>query len=423
MASPTSHAVLSPSSASRWLNCPPSARLNEKFIARYGQKSSPYAEEGTKAHAIGELKIRRSVYEADHMDVSRLSRLPPEEQDAYIGINEHRYCALRKEIGEVDESIERATDTYCDVIMNKYLAARERDDSTILMLEQRVDISKWAPGSFGSSDAILVSDSMLEVVDLKAGRGIKVSAVDNPQIRLYALGALQAFEALYAFQHVRMTIVQPRLDNLSEEVLAVEDLLSWAESTVAPRAKQAWLGLGAYHPGEHCRFCSAKAVCSARVAEALKMFQYGLEAPGLIPDEQIPEILPLLDDAEAWIQDIRAYAEAQAKMGQTIRGYKLVRGKRPNRTWADADEARAQLLRSGYSPGQFEETKLKPVGEIEKQLGKTAFRALLGGLVSQGDGKLILVPEDDPRKAYSSADAAFGDLAPGKEDGNERTGA
>ena len=419
---PSLHAVLGASSAHRWLVCPPSARLSEKFDKRYGRRESTYAAEGTKAHALAELKVRRELYRVDGMTVSRFSRMPEDEQRDYPGINEHRYKALREELGDIPDDMEHATDSYCDIVIERYLQAREADPSTQIFLETRLDYSKWVPSGFGTGDCIIVSDRLLEIMDYKHGKGISVSAVGNPQTRLYALGALDLFGSLYDFPAVRCTIIQPRLQNVTEEALPVSELLAWADKEVVEQAKLAWAGLGEYHPGEHCRFCSAKAVCSARVAEALKMFQYGLEAPGLIPDEQIPEILPLLDDAEAWIQDIRAYAEAQAKMGQTIRGYKLVRGKRPNRTWADADEARAQLLRSGYSPGQFEETKLKPVGEIEKQLGKTAFRALLGGLVSQGDGKLILVPEDDPRKAYSSADAAFGDLAGGEENGNEHTG-
>ena len=410
MASPTLHAVLSPSSSSRWISCPPSARLCERLEKRFDKKDSPYAREGTLAHALGELKIRNALYHADEMTTAKLSRMSQEEQEAYQGINDFRFKALREELGEVSKDVERATDTYCDVVMNKYHEARDNDPSTVLLLEQRVDLSRWVPGSFGSSDCIIVSDNLLEVCDYKNGVGIPVSAVDNPQIRLYELGAYAKYRHLYDFDQVRGTIIQPRLDSLSDETLSVAALLDWANNYVAPRAHLAWSGEGEFVTGEHCRFCAAKAICSARVAEAMKLFRYGLESPGVIPDEQIPEILATLDLAEAWISDIRNYAESQALRGQKWQGYKLVRGKRPNRKWSDPEEVKAQLLRAGYGLEQFEKHELKPPGEVEKALGKTAFRALLDGLVSQGDGRLTLVPESDKRQEYSAADADFSDL-------------
>lgn len=407
---PSLHAVLGASSAKRWLTCTPSARLCEKLTARFGAETSPYAAEGTKAHALAEIKVRRAVYEADGMTAARHSRMTPEEQETYIGINEFRFQALRDELGDIPKDMEQATDSYCDIVMEKYLRAREQDPSARLYLEQRLDYSGWVPSGFGTGDALVVSDSLLEVCDYKNGKGIPVNAVDNPQLRLYGLGAVAKFGKLYDFTSVRMTIIQPRLESVSEETLTVTALLDWAETEVREKAKQAWNGTGEFVPGEHCRFCAAKAVCSARVAQALKMFQYGLEAPGLIPDEQIPAILGLLDTAEAWIKDIRAYAETQALHGQVWPGYKLIHGKKPNRRWSDPEEVKAQLLRAGYPADQFEETKLKPVGEIEKALGKKAFNALVGGLVFQGEGKLTLVPESDKRQEYASADADFSDL-------------
>ena len=407
---PSLHAVLGASSAHRWLACTPSARLSEKFDERFGKKESTYAQEGTKAHALGELKIRRALYKVDGMTTAKLSRMSKDVRAEYPGINEHRYKALRADLGEIPDDMEHATDSYCDVVIEKLLQARDADPSAALYLETRLDYSIWVPSGFGTGDCIIVSDKLLEICDYKHGKGIPVSAVGNPQLRLYALGAWAAFHYLYNFPAVRMTIIQPRLDNLSEEVMTVEDLLHWAETEVVDKAKQAWAGTGAFVPGEHCRFCSAKAVCTARVAQGLKVFEYGLENPGVISDEQVAEILPYLDAAESWIQDIRAYAENQALHGQRIRGYKLVHGKRPNRQWSDAEEVKAQLLRSGYDPTTFEETKLKAVGTVEKLLGKAAFRALLEPLVHQGEGKLILVPESDKRQEYSSAEAAFSDL-------------
>lgn len=407
---PSLHAVLGASSAHRWLACTPSARLSEKFDQRYGRKESEYAREGTKAHALGELKIRKAVYELDGMTAAKHSRMSKAEQAAYIGINANRYKALRSEIGDLPDDLEHATDSYCDIVITKLVQAREADPSAQLLLEQRLDYSRWVPSGFGTGDAIIVSDRLLEICDFKAGKGIPVSAVDNPQLRLYGLGAFEKFCMLFSFPAVRMTIIQPRLESVTEETLSVDELLTWAETAVVERAKLAWAGTGEFVPGEHCRFCSAKAVCSARVAQGLKVFQYGLDAPGIISDEQMAEILPLLDDAAAWIQDIKTYAENQALHGQRIPGYKLVRGKRPNRTWTDTEEVEAALLRSGFPEDAFRETRLRPPGQVEKVLGKTAFQAILGPLTSQGEGKLILVPESDKRLEYSEAAAVFSDL-------------
>ena len=407
---PQLHAVLGASSAKRWLTCTPSARLGERLTSRFGSESSPYAQEGTKAHALAEIKVRKAYYAADGMTTAVYSRMSEEERDAYTGINAFRFDALRAELGEIPSDMEHATDAYCDVVMEKYLSAKERDPSTRLLLEQRLDYSAWVPSGFGTGDCVIVSDSLLEVCDYKHGMGIPVDAVDNPQLRLYGLGASAKFGQLYDFPAVRMTIIQPRLESVSEETLDREALLDWAEVEVREKAQLAWKGIGDFVPGDHCRFCPAKAVCSARVAEALKLFRYGFETPGLIPDEQVPGILETLDTAEAWIKDFRAYAEKQALNGQKFPGWKLVRGKKPNRRWADPEEVRAQLLRAGYAPGQIETTSLKPVGEIEKAIGAKAFRALVGGLVAQGEGRLTLVPESDKRLEYASADAAFADL-------------
>lgn len=407
---PQLHAVLGASSAKRWLTCTPSARLGERLTSRFGSESSPYAQEGTKAHALAEIKVRKAYYAADGMTTAVYSRMSEEERDAYTGINAFRYDALRAELGDIPSDMEHATDAYCDVVMEKYLSAKDRDPSTRLLLEQRLDYSRWVPSGFGTGDCVIVSDSLLEVCDYKHGMGIPVDAVDNPQLRLYGLGAIDKFGQLYDFPAVRMTIIQPRLESVSEETLDREALLAWVEAEVREKAQLAWKGIGDFVPGDHCRFCPAKAVCSARVAEALKLFRYGFETPGLIPDEQVPGILETLDTAEAWIKDFRAYAEKQALNGQKFPGWKLVRGKKPNRRWADPEEVRAQLLRAGYAPGQIETTSLKPVGEIEKTIGAKAFRALVGGLVAQGEGRLTLVPESDKRLEYASADAAFADL-------------
>lgn len=412
---PGAHAVLSASSAHMWLTCTPSARLSERMRQRYGEQETTYAREGTKAHALGELKIRRAIWRADKMTAAKHGAMSPSERAVYQGINTHRYNALREELvasmGEIPDDMEQATDTYCDVVMEHL----EAHTGGRLFLEQRVDYSQWAPDGFGTSDCIIVSDDLLEVIDYKNGTGVPVSAEGNPQLRLYTLGAYVKFSSLYDFQLVRYTIVQPHLSSITSEGLSVPDLLTWATDTVTPAAKLAHEGKGDFAPGEACRFCGAKAVCAARAAEALKIFDYGLAGSGELSEQQLTEILPRLDSVEEWIKDLRAYTEDRALHGQRIRGFKLVRGKRPNRAWADDEEVRAQLLRNGYGPEQYEETKLKSVGQIEKTIGAKAFRALLSGLVRQGEGRLMLVPESDPRPEYNSADAAFGDMVQSEE--------
>ena len=412
---PELHALLGASKAHQWMACTPSARLCERLERRLGTaKTTPYAAEGTKAHALGEMKVRYALWKADGMTAKKHGEMTPEQRELYAGVNVNRYKALRKELveqsGEIPPDMEKATDTYADVIMERYLRARENDPSAHLFLEQRLDYSKWVPHGFGTGDAIIVSNTILDVVDYKHGAGVWVSAVGNPQLRLYSLGALMRFYNLYDFENVRYTIVQPRMNNLSEDYISVGDLLAWAKDEVEPKARLAWEGKGELLPGEHCRFCTAKAVCSARVAEALKVFNSGLAGSGELSDEQITALLPSLDAAEAWIKDIREYTENRALAGQKFAGYKLVRGRKPNRKWISDDKVVESLLRAGYGPETFEETKLKSVGDVEKALGKPAFRALVGEYVSQGEGKLTLVPESDPRPEYNSIDAGMADL-------------
>lgn len=407
---PIYHSVLGASSAHRWLACTPSAMLAHHLSERFGTKTSAAAEEGTKAHELCELKLCRAVWELDGMTGKKLSALPKIERNAYPGINQYRFNSLRKQLGEIPEEMTQAADTYCDVVLSKLCAARAADPSAEIFIEQKLDYSHWVPDGFGTGDCIIISDAVIEVIDFKYGKGVLVDACGNPQLRLYALGAYSKFAPLCRIRNVRYTIVQPRMNNLSEETIPVEELLAWAEFEVKPKAELAHKGQGEYVTGEHCRWCPAKAICSKRVSEALQAFGYGFAQPGTLPDEMLPGILETLDVAESWIKDIRAYAEQKMLSGAPIHGWKLVHGKRPNRAWKSDEDVKAQLLRAGYTPEQFEQTKLKSVGEMEKLLGKTAFTALLSDLVAQGEGKPVLAPESDLRIAISSADAAFADM-------------
>lgn len=383
------HALLSPSAAHRWLACPPSARLHAKLTERLGETESSFAKEGTQAHALAELKLRLSNGE----------------------INQFRFDAEKKLLEPIPGEMDRATDTYVDTVLEKLYAARKVCPDARLFIEQKLDMTPWVPQCWGTSDAVIVSDQTLEVCDLKYGKGIPVNAVGNPQARLYALGAVELFGLLYAFDKVRTTIIQPRLEAVSEETLSKEDLLWWG-TEIRPEAEAAWRGEGQFNPGEHCRFCAAKAICAARAMQVMRTLSTGFDSPDVIPSENIPGILKVADVAEAWFKDIRAYAYQQAMAGDKIDGFKLVRGRAPARKWTNEDEVMDQMARAGYSKEQYlDQPKLMSVAALEKSIGKTAFKALLAPLAQQGEAPLTLVPLSDPREEYSSADMAFADLA------------
>lgn len=384
---PGIHALLSPSKAKQWLACPPSARLSAKFSERFGEQSSEYAAEGTKAHALSELKLRLELGE----------------------LNKFSFNAQKKALGEIPSEMDRYTDNYVDVVLERYYQAKKICPDAKLFVEQRLDMSDWIPGCFGTADACVVSDTILEVMDLKYGKGVPVNAVENPQARCYGLGAVHEFGDIYGFTHVRNTIIQPRLDSVTEEVLSKDELLAWGEE-IKPIAQLAWKGEGTFSPGDNCRFCAAKAVCKARAYQSFDLLTACLDTPDVLPDEVIPGILKVADTCEQWIKDVRAYALNQALLGQEWPGYKLVKGKRPSRAFRNDEEAEQQLIRAGYTPEQYMETKMKTVAQVEKLLGKRAFDALMGSLVVQGEGRLTLVPEDDKRTEFESADAAFSDM-------------
>lgn len=389
---PGSHALLSPSKSKQWLACPPSARLNAKIDERFGEQSSEYAREGTKAHALAELKLRLELGE----------------------INKFSYEAQRKTLGDIPKEMDRYTDDYFDTVMELYYMAKRTCPDTQLFVEQRLDMSPWIPGCFGTGDAVIVSDDVLVVCDLKYGKGVPVVAEGNPQARCYGLGAYNAFGAIYAFKSVRNIIIQPRLDSVTEETLPLDELLAWG-SSIAPIAEQAWRGEGEFHTGEHCRFCNARAICKARAFESFDVLTHCIDSPDVLPDELIPGLLRVADTAEAWLKDLKAYALAQALRGQEWSGYKVVRGKRPSRAFRNQEEAEQQLIRAGYTPDQYMETRMKTVAEVEKLMGKRAFDAIMSGQVVQGEGNFTLVPDDDKRVAFESADFAFADMGGGQE--------
>ena len=387
---PSAHATLPPSAAKRWCACPPSARLNQKYVSLFGDKSSEYAEEGTLAHAVAELKLRREKGE----------------------LNQFNFEAQLKALGEIPSDMDRYTDEYVDTVLTEWYAVKKIDPSAQLYIEQRLDMSEWIPECFGTSDAVIVFNGGLIVVDLKYGKGVLVEAVGNYQARIYALGAYAAVKDLYDIKQVKEVICQPRLDSVTEEILSIDDLLEWAETVIRPAAQLAWRGEGEFCSGEHCRFCNVKAICRENVLSSLSVLESMFDSPDVISDARLEQILPFLDQAEDWLKNVRAYAYSQALQGKHWRGYKLVKGRRPGRVWRDEAEVIHTLARAGYTEEQIYTTpKLKSVAELEKTLKKSAFDALVGQYVFQGDGTLTLVPESDKREEFVPIDWAFGDMA------------
>lgn len=359
----SAHALLGASSSHKWLHCTPSARLEEQFE----NTTSTFAEEGTAAHALGEYKIRTFLGES-----------------------------LERPISDYDsEELDEYTDVYLTLAIELIAKAREACTDPLILVEQRLDYACYVPEGFGTGDLIIVADGTLDIVDLKFGRGVAVSAKDNPQMKLYALGALTLFDVLYDIETVRMTICQPRLENISSYELKASELLEWAEIELKPKASMAYKGEGDFLSGEHCRFCRAKQTCRARAECFLQLAQYDFKLPALLEDDEIAEILPLAEKLSSWANDIYAYATDKAiHEDKQWSGYKLVEG-RSNRKYKNEQDVVKALTTAGYT--EIYRQSLLGISDMEKQLGKKTFNELLGTLVEKPQGKLTLVPTNDKR--------------------------
>lgn len=370
------HAILSASSAARWLACPPSARLEQEFESN----TSIYAEEGRFAHHLAELYLRH-----------------------YLGVITKEQLNARIEELKKNEfysqEMEDHVQTYVDIAAEKINAARAKSKDAIVFLEQRLDFSYWVPEGFGTGDLTLITNDLVEVVDFKYGKGVPVSAERNAQMRLYGLGAYQLFNMLYDIRTVRMTIVQPRLDNISTEWLPIDELLTWGNEVVKPIAQLAYEGKGEFSAGDHCQFCQAKYTCRARAEANLELAKYEFQDPPLLEQEEIADVLGRATELRSWVADVLDYALVQARdHGVHWPGWKLVEG-RSNRKYVDDDAVADVLKRAGYKHADIFEEVLKGVTKMEKLLGKKKFTELLtdAGLVIKPPGKPTLVPESDKR--------------------------
>lgn len=373
------HALLSPSSSHRWLNCTPSARLEEKVE----DQGSSFAEEGTCAHALCEIKLRD------------LLNLPPEPNE-FEELKDRWY----------DKSMEDYTDEYVTLVYGKYLDAQKKDPNALLFIEKTLDFSSWIPESFGTCDAIIVSEGEIEVFDFKYGKGVEVSAVENPQMMIYALGAMADYDLEYNIKTVRMAIVQPRVSNFSEWEISMADLRKWATETLAVKARLAIMGEGEHQAGGWCKFCKIKARCSALANKMMACYTQN-EVKELITDEQMGDILTLIPTIKTWCTAVEDYALAQALNGKHFKGHKLVEG-RAIRKVTDSDTLIARLLDAGHSTSDiFKPAELRSLGDLEKVAGKKNFAELAKGCVEKPQGKPTLAPDSDKRQEWNVSSAAL----------------
>lgn len=357
------HALLSASSSHRWLHCPPSARLCEG----YDDKGSNFAAEGTDAHVLCEYKLRTA--------------LGMEAQDP------------TEDLSWYDAEMEECATSYATFVMELVEEARKACPDPVVLIEQRLDYSRYVAEGFGTGDCVIIADGTLHIVDFKYGRGVLVEAEDNPQMMLYALGALELFDCLYDIDTVSMTIFQPRRGNVSTHTIPKADLYEWADTVLAPTAELAWSGEGEYHCGEWCQFCRAKADCRERANANLDLAKFEFRQPPLLTDEEVEEILARIDDLIAWASDIKDYALQAAISGKHWTGYKLVEG-RSNRKYTDEHAVIAAVKAAGYDPYEH---KVLGVTAMTTLLGKKQFNDILGGLVTKPQGKPTLVPDSDKR--------------------------
>lgn len=364
------HALLSPSSSHRWMNCTPSAMLEAEFE----NKSSSAAEEGTAAHAFCEHKLKKAL--------RMRSRRPVSDYDS--------------------DEMQEHTDAYVDFVLEQLETVKQTCKDPIVLIEQKVDFSEYVPDGFGTADCLIVSDDRLHIIDFKYGLGVLVEAEENPQMKCYALGALAIYDSLYDIREVSMSIFQPRRENVSTWTVPVEDLRAWAEEELKPKAQMAIHGEGEFCVGEWCQFCRAAVKCRARAEEKLKIAREEFKLPPLLTDEEIEEILPLLPDITKWANDIAAYAlESAVHHGKEWSGYKVVEG-RSSRKYSDEDAVAKAAKEHGYS--DIYKQSLLNITEMQKLMGKKNFEEIIGGLLIKPPGKPTLVPVTDKRQPMNVAD-------------------
>lgn len=384
------HALLSPSAASRWLTCTPSAKMEE---ANGGAvSSSVYADEGTLAHKLGDLMINYKL---------GLILTKP-YQKALKTITTHELYTL-----EMYDHCEN----YAVFVMEKFSEAQAHTKDALIFLEQTIDLTEWIPKGFGTRDVCIIANGTLDIVDLKYGKGVPVSAEENKQMQVYGLGSLKELDHLYQINKVRMTIYQPRLDNISTYEMEAIALEKWGEEVLKPRAALAFEGGGEFVPGDHCRFCKIKTTCRANHDFQMEIAKHDFKSPDLLEPEEISDILTRTESFLNWIKSVDEYALHKALIdGVNWPGFKIVEG-RSVRVYIDETQVTEVLLANNLKREDITKSKLLGITEMTKLLGMTDFNRLLSPLLNKPPGKPKLAPESDKRPAFNSANAAREDFA------------
>lgn len=368
------HAYLSASASHRWLACPPSAKLCANIL----DQASEYAQQGTDCHELCAYLVEKALGR---------EVIDPTENLTYY-----------------DAEMQNCAEEYRNYVLEQIEAAKEFCKDPQVMIEQRLDFSRWVENGFGTGDCVIVADEVLQIIDYKHGLGVLVSAGDdehggNSQMMCYALGALEVFGDIYDINQIKMTIFQPRRDNISTYTISKGDLLKWADEVLAPTAQLAYVGEGEFKAGDHCTFCKVKATCRKRAEYNLELAKYDFEMPATLDDTEIAAILEKVDEMISWGNDIKEYALQQAQSGVHFEGWKVVEG-RSNRKYTDEAAVAFAVKDAGFDPY---EKKLLGVTAMSTLLGKKKFEELLGGLIYKPPGKPALVPESDKRPAMNTA--------------------
>lgn len=379
----TRHALLSASAAHRWLECTAAPRLELQFP----DTTSDYAKEGTLAHAIAELKLRR--YAIEPMSKATFTR---------------RHTKLKKDNDLYQAEMESYTDEYVDRIKELMLHYKTKP---YVVAEKRVDFSQFVPQGFGTADCLIMTGEDLHVIDFKYGKGVPVDAVGNSQLRLYALGALQEYSLLYGFKHIYMHIIQPRIGNYRDDLMKTDDLLAWGRDVVKPKADEAFGAKGVFKAGAWCKFCRAKGQCLARAEHyaELEPIAEDNHDPRLIDSQQLGTFLTVAKELEDWAKDLQEYALSACLDGKEVPGWKAVEG-RGSRVFTDQEDA-FEVLRENDIPDEVLYNRVPlTLAQTEKAVGKKQFQELVGSLVEKKPGKPTLVPASDKRPAISNTTKA-----------------
>lgn len=373
------HALLSASGSERWINCPPSARMEEKLGF---SETSIYAAEGTLAHEFAETKLRLSTL------VEKSDGNARKQYDS-------RLTELRSSDLYTDE-MEGQVEKYTDYVLEEWSVAKNKKNTPLLKIEEKVYLTEYIEDGFGTCDSIIICDGVMQIIDLKYGKGVKVSSTDNTQLKLYALGALRAYSLLFDIHSIKMTIVQPRLDHISSYEISSSDLVDWGLNVVKPVAKKAYEGSGDPKAGKWCRWCKVKARCKALCEHNTSIAKFEFKDPKLLDDKEILEVYNKINSLVFWANSVAEEMLDKALKGKKWDGYKVVEG-RANRKWASETKAIDKLKTCGFSDSQILSNKIKPITQIEKVVGKSEFLSL--GLTIKPQGKPVIVVDTDKRPA------------------------